>query len=122
MKLLTTILIIIFACLFIGAGYRYSLSQYEEVCKTYQMNVTAEKHCRCISNIRYSNIRYANMCYTECCSCPEEGKEYYYTHQYINTGICVEYELVRKTSIPSFNYNFDWCEVYPNSEDCINTS
>lgn len=72
------------------------LEDYEEVCTKYQYIVTAEPRTNCITT-----------------SCLKD-----YTHNYIKTNNCTEYQLIRKTNIEPFIYDFDWCKVYPNSEKC----
>ena len=108
-------LILIFGL--IAGIYRFSLRDYEEVCIKYQMNVTADlNYCHnyptktCINE---SNcFFYYNNTYEQCS----------YNHRYIPTDNCIEYQLVRKVNIKSFVYLFDWCMVYPNSEDCKNAT
>ena len=102
-KIVLIVLGILVVFLLCGAGYNFYLWQYEEVCVAYQKNVTAEWKC--------SDPFY----FPQTCA---------WYHEYIDTDVCVEYMLVKKTDIEPFVYLFDWCEVYPLSDDCpeINAS
>jgi len=98
-----------------GAGYRFYLAQYEEVCRTYQQNVTAIP--RCLDKYGFYTGSFID--------CPIGEKPYVdwfgnptYRHEYIKTNVCIEYMLVRKTKIEPIIYDFNWCEVYPNSNEC----
>ena len=112
-------LCIVVLVLIMGAGKRFYLSQYEEVCEKYQMNVTADlRYCTDIPN-KHCESKPNNWtwCYYDYDNTTEECE---YSHRYIQTDNCLEYKLVRKVDIEPFVYLFDWCTVYPNSvtEDC----
>jgi len=101
MKRIISLIGICMLILLIGGIYKplmYRIfNDYEEVCIAYQKNVTAK--------------------YT--CSDPFLVPQYCsWKHDYISTEKCIEYQLVRITDIEPFIYLFDWCEVYPDSEDC----
>ena len=91
-------------------------NDYEEVCVRYQQNVTAK--CKAQSFIG-SYDYYVNWG-----RCIKEKNDtfvldvYYAEHNYIQTDNCIEYGLRRKTDIEPFIYLFDWCKVYPDSEEC----
>ena len=81
-----------------GAGYRFYLSQYEEVCTQYQMNVTAEFVKDYGDWCDFNGTCWSNKIYH---------------HQYTQTNNCVEYQLIRKTNVTPFVYLFNFSEVYP---------
>ena len=113
------LIILCMSLLVTGAGYKFYLSQYEEVCIQHQMNVTAElTYCAdvpakfCINNSA-RNWTWCTYDYNN------TTKECHYKHKYTATENCVEFQLRRKTDIEPFIYSFDWCEVYPGSEECL---
>ncbi len=97
------LVIILIVSLLNGASYKplmYKIfNDYEEVCATYQMNVTVKCNQESIGiNDLFTRCNYENI--------------------YTPTDKCIEYELRRKVDIEPFIYSFEWCEVYPDSEDC----
>lgn len=102
-KMLIVIVGIIMLFSLIGAGYKLSLSkilkEYDEVCTMYQKNVTVTRWC--------NDDYYLRPCYTYL--------------NYVSTGQCVEYTLMKKTNVTPFIYSFDWCDEFPESENCSPT-
>lgn len=123
MKKAIIILTLISLFILIGGSYKpliYKIfNDYEEVCIRYRQNVTA----RCNQNLPSFMGRvdtYVNWSY---CNKEEQNDTFIFSiysvhHDYIDTDICIEYKLTRKTDIEPFVYLFDWCEVYPESEEC----
>ncbi len=119
--------IIVGLCMLLLAGASYKplmyriFNDYEEVCIAYQQNVTAK--CRQNSFMSYigSEYIYVNWSY-----CKEQNNSndtiffnvYSVHHDYVSNGNCIEYQLRRKVDIEPVVHLFEWCEVYPNSEDC----
>ncbi len=115
-KILIVGLSIIGLFLLLGAGRKFYLYDYEEVCVGYQQNVTAKiKYCydvpiaTCTESGNWTRCNY---------DWGNTTRECEYSLRYIQTDNCLEYKLVRKIDIKPFNYLFDWCRVYPDSKEC----
>jgi hypothetical protein len=108
-KIITIGLCMVAVFLLSGAGYRFYLSQYEEVCTQFQMNVTAIPQClRYFDFMDCRNGENATLIFNQTL----------YRNEYTPTDKCVEYQLRRRTNVTPFIYSFNWCEVYPESKEC----
>jgi len=115
-------LIVISLFILIGGSYKpliYKIfNDYEEVCVEYQQRVLAIPQCA----INYPQsdliIDMRDCLEGEHPHIWSFNNETAYRHEYINTDVCLEYALRRRTNDTKSIYDFDWCEVYPDSEDC----
>lgn len=117
MKRLILLIGIVLLVTSVSGSYKLDLhtlfNDYEEVCIRYQQRVVAIPQCYSLAGHFYD------------CKTPEiieigDQKPYpLYRQEYYDTDVCVEYQLVRKVEeVEPFIYDFEWCEVFPDSKDC----